>query len=134
MEITLLAFKQNWFKFEMPALHKIPGHGEGKSRKTLFCHCAADFLVTTLPLCFANGLKRVNIICAGCICLLKKYANVLICFYPVFENYLAVQGLSLGLYMVYKIRNEHQYLQKSRIEPKHDKSSKQSSFTSRVIF
>ena len=36
------------------------------SRETLFCHFAADFLVTTLPLCFANGLKCVNIICGGC--------------------------------------------------------------------
>ena len=51
------------------------------SRETLFCHFAADFLVTTLPLGFANGLK----VCGGC-CLLQKYANVLICFHPVFEN------------------------------------------------
>ena len=81
MEITLLASKQNWLKFEMAALQKIQGHGEGKSRETLFCHFAADFLVTTLPLGFANGLK----VCGGC-CLLQKYANVLICFHPVFEN------------------------------------------------
>ena len=68
--MTLLASKQNWLKFEMPALQKIPGHGVARPYFVI----SRQISWSRLSL-FANGLKRVNIICGG-ICLLQKYANV----------------------------------------------------------